>query len=327
MNYSKWRLNDSRPSLEPTLDPDHGIFEAIYLMEIYMGAILSFGAMLTSGIGDYLAKLASVRIGSIKASFYVRFLGLIPPVLIIVFQVIFKSLDYVAIDLGSFLKFGTIIGILISAVYLAYYRGLEIGSVSIVSTVASAWFAVSVILAVIFLEETPTALQVVLISIIVVGIGTLSDFRFASVAQILNSSQASGFSHAVFVMFTLGAVTVLAKPMIEAGGPFLGSAYTHILSSIFLFLVIRWRGVSLRFQIKDNLKYVVGAAFFDATGILLFFMALLVSPITLVTPIMAAHPLATMACARVFDNERTSALQSIGIFLTLTGVILLGLIG
>ena len=292
-----------------------------------MGAILSFAAMLTSGIGDYLAKLASVRIGSIKASFYVRFLGLIPPVLIIIFQIIFKSLDYTDIDLGSFLKFGTTIGILIASVYLAYYRGLEIGSVSIVSTVASAWFAVSVTLAVIFLGETPTVLQVVLISIIVVGIGTLSDFRSISFAQILNSSQASGFSHAVFVMFTLGVVTVLAKPMIEAGGPFLGSAYTHILSSVFLLIVIRWQGISLEFQIKDNLQYVVGAAFFDAAGILLFFMALLISPITLVTPIMAAHPLATMACARFFDGERTSALQSVGIFLTVIGVILLGLLG
>tara|TARA_B100000029_G_scaffold485124_1_gene538085 strand:+ start:530 stop:1420 length:891 start_codon:yes stop_codon:yes gene_type:complete len=296
-------------------------------MEIYLGAILSFGAMVTSGIGDYLAKLASVRIGSIRASFYVRFLGLIPPVLVIIFQVIFKNLDDRAIELDSFLTFGTMIGVLISAVYLAYYRGLEIGSVSIVPTVASAWFAVSVVLAVIFLGEEPTFVQVVLISLIVVGIGILSDFRSGNFVEALRSNQASGFSHAVFVMFILGLVTVLAKPMIEAGGPFLGSAYTHILSSLFLLLVIRWKGISLGFQLKDNLKYVLGAAFFDATGIMLFFMALVVSPITLVTPIMAAHPLATMACARVFENERASALQGLGIALTLSGVILLGLLG
>ena len=283
--------------------------------------------MLTSGIGDYLAKLASVRIGSTKTSFYVRFLGLIPPGLVIIFQVVFKSLDYAAIDLGSLLIFGTMIGVLISIIYLVYYKGLEIGSVSIVTTVTSAWFAVSVILAVIFLRETPTALQVLVISTILVGIGTLSDFRSVSFHQIFSSDRTSGFSHAVFCMFTLGTVTVLAKPMIEAGGPFLGSAYTHMLSSVFLFLIIRWRGISLGFTIKDNLKYVVGAAFFDATGIMLFFMALLISPITLVTPIMAAHPLATMTCARLFDKERTSAIQNVGIFLTLGGIILLGLTG
>jgi|GEM_PF-1598749 drug/metabolite transporter (DMT)-like permease len=296
-------------------------------MEVYLGAILSFSAMVSSGIGDYLAKLASVRIGSTKTSFYVRFLGLIPPVLVIIFQVVSKSLDYAAIDLGSFLIFGTIIGVLISTMYLVYYRGLEIGSVSIVTTVTSAWFAVSVILAVIFLGETPTALQVLLISTIVVGIGTLSDFRSVSFPQIFSSDRTSGFGHAVYCMLILGTITVLAKPMIEAGGPFLGSAYTHILSSVFLFATIIWRGISLGFPIKGNLKYVLGAAFFDSTGIMLFFMAILISPITLVTPIMAAHPLITMTCARIFDKEGTSRVQSIGIFLTLGGIVLLGLIG
>ena len=295
-------------------------------MEIYLGAILSFSAMACMGLGDYLAKLASIRIGSMKTSFYVRFLGLIPPVMVIIFQSAFKNLDYASVDLDSFLIFGTIVGTLISITYLVYYRGLEIGSVSIVTTVASAWFAVSVVLAIIFLGETPTVLQLIIISIIVVGIGTLSDFRVARFSEIMSGSRPSGFSNGVFCMFILGAVTVLAKPMIEAAGAFIASTYTHILSSLFLFALIRWRGISLRFSIKENLKYVAGAAFLDATGIICFFLAILISPITIVTPIVAAHPLITMTCARVFEGERTSGMQSIGIILTVGGIIFLGLI-
>jgi len=296
-------------------------------MEIYLGAILSFSAMTTIGVGDYLAKLASIRIGSIKTSFYVRFLGLIPPVLVIIFQSAFEKLDYASVDLGSLLIFGTIVGTLMSITHLVYYRGLEIGSVPIVTTVTSAWVAVSVVLAIIFLGETPTVLHLLIISIIVAGIGIVSGFRVAGFSEIISSNRTSGFSNGIICMLTAGAMAVLAKPMVEAAGPFIASTYTHILSSLFLFALIRWRGISLRFSIKDNLKYVAGAAFLTATGLVCLFLAILISPIMLVTPIVAAHPLITITCARVFEGGRTSGMQNIGIILTVGGIILLGLMG
>jgi drug/metabolite transporter (DMT)-like permease len=90
--------------------------------------------------------------------------------------------------------------------------------------------------------------------------------------------------------------------------------------------MMKWRGLSLSFSIKGNIKYVFGAALADSMGTMCFMIAISLAPITVVAPIVAAHPLVTITCARVFDGEETSRMQSVGILLTLGGLILLGLL-
>lgn len=114
-----------------------------------MGVAFGLAAALCWGLSDYCATIASRAIGSSRV---VLGFHLIATAMLAVAVLATGALE--GLTAGDLLQL-LWIGALGALSYQAFYRALEIGPISIVSPIVSAYAAVSVVLAVIVLGESP----------------------------------------------------------------------------------------------------------------------------------------------------------------------------
>ena len=145
-------------------------------MQISLGAICGLISLFSWGVGDYLARIYSTKVGSLRTAFYIRFISIFLPLTIFPVQAYLGQL-YNPTDWTVVLKLGPRLGLVLALAGVAYYRGLETGVVSIVVAVTSAWFAVGVILAFILLGEVLSIQQALIIGIIAMGIIMISGLQ------------------------------------------------------------------------------------------------------------------------------------------------------
>lgn len=289
-------------------------------MEISTGVLWGLISMVSWGVADYLARSYSIQEGGGRTAFYIRLISLFPPIFVLAIQA-YMGQVHSPIDWPVIWKLGPLLGAVMALAYISYYHGLAIGTVSIVATVSSAWFAVGVILAFIFLGEVLSIHQAVLVGIITIGIIMLSDMR-PSV-----NGKPSGFIYGLAAMFFLGTATLLFKYLVEASGPMLTSIVGSLGSIIVLWLWLQRTGVTLKLPGRRRLHILIAAGLLDVGGILFFIIGLEKAPIFIVAPVAAAHPIVTMVLAWIFLKERLSIIQRFGVALTIAGVIVLSAVG
>ena len=285
-------------------------------MQISLGAIWGLISLFSWGVADYLARIYSTRVGSLRTAFYIRFISLLPPLLIFPVQAYVGHLHNPT-DWSVVLKLGPILGIVLALAYVAYYRGLETGTVSIVVAVASAWFAVGVILAFILLDEVLSIHQALIIGIIATGIIMLSGLQTST------NGKPTGFTYGVAAMLLLGTATLLFKYLGEASGPIMTSFVGSLGSIIVLWIWLRVSGLKVGLPRREGIQILMLAGILDVGGVLCMIIGLSQAPIFIVASLSAAHPIVTMSLALLFLKERLSKVQSIGVILTVLGVIAL----
>jgi len=285
-------------------------------MLISSGALWGLLSLVFWGVADYLARSYAIQVGSGRTAFYVRFISLLPPLLVLAIQAYLGRL-YTPIDWPVVWKLGPLLGAVLALAYVSYYRGLETGTVSIVAAVSSAWFAVGVILAFIFLGEALSIYQALVIGIITIGIIMLSG------VQPSPGGRPTGFGYGLAAMLFGGIATLLFKYMVEAAGPMLTSFVGSIGSVMLLWLWLQHSGVIIKLPGRKRLHILIAAGLLDVTGVLFMIIGLAQAPIFIVAPLAAAHPIVTMSLAGIFLKERLSTLQWVGVALTILGVIVL----
>jgi drug/metabolite transporter (DMT)-like permease len=211
--------------------------------------------------------------------------------------------------------------VLVGFAYAIYYTGLERGSVSVVSSVASAWLLVSVVVAALVLDETVSWRQGGLIALVLLGILTIGlqpgDER----------GKSSGIGYGLTAMVLLGVALALWKPLTEAAGPFLAVLTARALASMVTLSFMRARSIALRFpSTRFGISVLLGAAGLDAAGFVTYNIGLDRAPVVLIAPLAAAHPLGTIALAMLVLRERPGRFQALGITLTLIGVVALSVV-
>ena len=116
-------------------------------MTISLGILFGIVAMIAWGISDFFAAKASRKSGVFSTLFWSQAAGTI--MLILAYLFFFKI---------PAISAGIVMLILVSAflniaALLSFYKGMKVGTVSIISPIASAYAAVTVILSLIFLNE------------------------------------------------------------------------------------------------------------------------------------------------------------------------------
>ncbi len=212
----------------------------------------------------------------------------------------------VTIDRGSLAVWATLSASFLGLAYLAYYTGLQRGPVSIVTTAASAWLAVTVIVAVVLFGERVTAGQAALMGVILAGIVMLSLRRN-------NAAVGGGLWWGLLAMLGLGVALALFDRATAASSAMTAVFAVRLLSLAPTYLFIRSRGEPLRLPWnRAGWSLLLGASVLDAGGYVGYNLGLEVAPVAIVAPIVAAHPLATVALAVVLLRERPRALQWAG---------------
>ena len=268
------------------------------------------------GVGDFLGRQSSVRIGSFRTAFYVHFTGLALPTVIFAAQAALQGVDGPA-DLGTAAWLGPAVGFISTAAYLVYYRGLAIGKVSVVTAVASAWLAVSVLLAWLLLGEVIALPQWGLIGAITCGILMLS------ARSTMRGSGPTGFWYGVGAMLTIGVAAALLKPLSLATTPILAILVSKVSTIALLLVVARVQRAPVSWPGKGSRGIVAAAGLLDSFAFIAYAIGVSTGSVFIVAPISAAHPIVTMSLAWLFLHERPARFQALGIAMTMASVLAL----
>lgn len=245
----------------------------------------------------------------------VQALGLALPLPFVIAALAASGLDA---DWGAMAVWTPACAACLGLAYLAYYTGLHRGAVSVVTSAASAWLAVTVAVSVLLFGEQIMLAQVALMGVVLAGILMLS------AQPSTRSGGSAGLLWGLSAMIGLGLALAFLDRVTEASDPMLAVLIVRALSVVPAYLFTRARGEVIRLPRRwDGKRLLLGAALLDAGGYVAYNLGVDAAPVAVVAPITAAHPVVTIGFAIVFLRERPRWLQWAGAAVTVTAVIAL----
>ncbi len=272
------------------------------------GFYWGFSGLLAWGIADYLARSASARIGSVSTTLLTQIIGLALPLAFVIAEVAAGELR---VNWPALALWAPLTGGVLGVGYLVYYTGLTRGAVAVVSSAASAWLAVTVLIAVALFGETVTPAQLALMAAILAGILLLS------VGPLTGSDVSSGLPWGLGTMLCLGIAMAFFDRATEAAGPMLAVLVVRALTTAptGAFAAARRRPIQFPTDWRGwTLLAAVGII--DAAGFVGYNLGVDAAPVSVVAPIAAAHPVATIALAVAINRERPRPVHLAGAAIT-----------
>jgi drug/metabolite transporter (DMT)-like permease len=292
------------------------------------GLLTGLGAALSWGTMDIASALASRRIGSLRVTAGVQ---LVSSALLVVAAI--ASRIAIPAEPGVLGVCG-LLGLIGAGAYFAYFTGLRIGPISVVSGMVAAYGGLTVVLAVVVRGESLTLTQalgaaIATIGVILTGVafdGGLRATRFAGPGVI--------FAVVALVLFALMAITMdialesadwlqvlLLSRLVTAAISIAGVVAVAIASrqvpgSPRVRAPVRWRRVGAMLVVAGSL---------DATGLVAFAIGLSSAPIWMVGLASSFGPAVTILVAVALLGERLRPIQWLGLAGVAIGMVAIGL--
>ena len=262
-----------------------------------------------------MARNASRSIGSVSATLLTQLIGLALP---LAFVVVEAATGRLSINSPAFILWAFLTGAALGLGYLVYYTGLARGAVTVVSSAASAWLAVTVLIVVVFFGEPVGIGQVVLMAAILLGILLLS------AGPLTGSDMSSGLPWGMGAMLGIGIAMALFDRATAAAGPMLAVLVVRAISAIPSYAFARVRRAPIRLpQNAGGWALLLTIGIVDVSGYVGYNFGVASAPVSLVAPIAAAHPLVSIALAVAINRERPRAAQWAGAALIIAATIAL----
>jgi drug/metabolite transporter (DMT)-like permease len=292
------------------------------------GLLTGLGAALSWGTMDIATALASRRIGSLRVTAGVQLVCSV--FLLLAGIVVGTTLPSDPTTLTS----ATLLGLIGAGAYLAYFNGLRVGPISVVSGMVAAYGGLTVALSVIFRGETLTPLQalgatIATIGVILTGVafgGGVRATRFAGPGVV--------FAVVALVLFALMAITMdVALESADWIQVLLVSRLVIVAASVAaigaLAIVGRRRpdrvAASGRLPIGRVAAMLLVAGAFDAVGLMSFAIGLSSAPTWMVGLASSFGPAVTILVAVAFLGERLRGIQWLGLVGVAIGMVAIGL--
>ena len=303
-----------------------------------LGLLTGLGAALAWGTLDIFSALAGRRVGSLKVTTGIQVIGA-------TFVIVIAVLSQAAFPTDPFVIVGgALVGLAGAGAYLAYFTGLRIGPIAVVSGVVAAYGGLTVVLAVIIRGETLTTTQAIgaalsTIGVILTGVsfdGSLRGTRFAS----------PGVIFAVVALILFATMSIASDIVIDHAGwlqVLLVSRTTNaILTVIILILAVTVArrlaqpvligedgtdgSTDDRRRFDGRVVALIGlAGLLDVLGLVVFMYGLEHAETWLVGLASSFGPAVTILAAVAFMGERLLPIQWIGLTGVLLGMIAIGL--
>ncbi len=285
-----------------------------------LGILYGIIALLGWGLADFFAKRVIDRIGDFKALFWMQLLSMIP----------FFSL-YLAVD-GRFIfpindyTMFILISILGIVGYFYFYKAIRLGNISIISPIQASYVVLTVILAVIFLQERLTIEQTISIAIVFIGL-VMTGINFISLKMLRKVNLWPGVKEDLISAGCFGFHFLLIGIMVAKYGWLVPIFFFRVFNVIFLLLYTSMFKSDFRIKlaVKENyIHYLFPLiVIFDVAAILGFSLGVNSTYVSIVTPVALSFPLVTVTLASIFYKERLDKIQILGIILLISGIILL----
>lgn len=273
-------------------------------------------AMFCWGIAIFLAAIVSRKIGNILTLLWMQVFGLLVGFLYYLPNVHAVSSP----NLTGALPVLFVIAILQMIAYLAFYKGLEKGQVSLVSPLGASWGMISAILGVIFYREHFALHQVFAVVLILAGIVGLS----IDLKKIITSKSLTltvGVKEGVIAMFAWGISLFLLVMPTKSVNWFMPTFVFRLILIICLSLYMFF--IKAPFIVKKGSMpwgqlFVIGA--FDFAAFMSLSLGELSANSSLILPVGSAYALVTVVLATIFLKEKMTPRHILAALAIIAGI-------
>ena len=285
-----------------------------------MGIMLGMGAALSWGLADYFVAIATRTVSALRVALGFHLAALIP------LAVLVLATGALAHVTAGEVAFFALLGSLGWLSYLAFYRALAIGPISLLSPIVSGYAAVTVVLALVILGEHASVLEALAVIVTIGGVIVVSaDVSRLAAARIdRRSMQGLALALAAMVLFGgfLFGVSYHRERIGWLAPIFLARAFTAV------FLLVHARrhgGLRLREPSRIVIAIVALIALLDTGGYVFFNVGVRHAQTSVVATASAPYALVPVLMGVYLLRERPSRTQWLGVAIVGGGLVLLGL--
>ena len=212
--------------------------------------------------------------------------------------------------------------ILYAVAYMLFFRGFELGNVSIISATMNLWAVFTMLFAFIFLGQRLSAFQFLGVLLILAGVALVSLKRRDNADK--NIQLLAGVKETVLAALLFGIFWNFSEIISEKIGWSSTTLFVKVGVVLFmlLFSLFGKRELSIA-QTTPRIKWLILlAGFLEAGAVACVNWGLAVGNVILVAPISSALSLVTITMAVIFLKEQITKLQGFGMVMVITGIVL-----
>lgn len=283
-------------------------------------SILSgIAGMVGWGLYDFLGGVFAKQIGPYKSFFWSQLAGL-ASILLPGFLVL-PSMD---IPSGVMLLF-PVAALLYSAGYLFFFKGFEIGNLSIVAATMNLWAVFTMLFAFTFMGQRLSTIQTVGVLMILTGV-TLASLNWNEIQQ-RNFQFSAGVKEAIAGAFFFGIYWNVSEIIVEEVGWLVSTALIKVGIVVFmlLFSTLSKRGMGLTGVTTKTITAIFIMGMVEAGAVAIVNYGLTIGDAILITPIASALSIVTILLAIIFLKDKITKPQGLGIATAVVGIVVTGI--
>jgi len=285
-------------------------------MSTAMISILSgLAGMFGWGIYDFLGGVYSKQIGNFKSFFWSQLAGFLTIVLLVFVTPAYLNLPVIVIILIP------IAAIVYSAGYLLFFKGFEIGNVSIVAATMNLWAVFTMLFAFIFMGQRLSATQALGVFMIIGGV-TLASLNWNDLKN-HNFKLSLGVKETVLGAFFFGIFWNISEVIVERIGWLPTTIFVKLGIIVFLLLfssVIKRELLLKKVPAKTTIMVLLMGSI-ETGAVAIVNYGLTIGDAILITPIASALSIVTITLAIILLKDKITRLQGFGMLTAIAGII------
>jgi transporter family protein len=304
--YSTWIMGEKYEGI---------LGEPLLMSTTILSILCGIGGMFGWGIYDFLGGVYTKQIGSLKSFFWSQLAGLISVILLTV--VLTRSLEIPILVIILL----PVAAILYSVGYLFFFKGFEIGNVSIVAATMNLWAVFTMLFAFIFLGQRLSTIQSLGVLMIISGV-TLASLNLKDIRN-RGFQLSSGVKEAIIGAFFFGVFWNISEIISEDIGWLLTTLFVKlgIILFLLLFSLLAKRKLNLSKATNTTKWIIILMGIIEAGAVAIVNYGLTIGEAILITPIASALSIVTITLAIIFLKEKITKLQGFGMIIAIAGII------
>ena len=280
-----------------------------------LSILTGIGGMFGWGLYDFLGGVYAKQIGPFRSFFWSQLAGLACAIVLTFVLATNLSVPVLVIMLLP------IAAILYSAGYLFFFKGLQIGNVSIVAATMNLWAVFTMLFAFIFLGQRLSTTQSLGVLLILAGV-TLASTDWSNLRH-QGFRLSTGVKEAVLGAFFFGVFWNLSEVISERIGWLLATLLVKlgIVLSVLLFSLLMRRELSIAGVTTRTKCMIVVMGMVEAGAVAAVNYGLTIGDAILITPIASALSIVTIALAIVILKDKVTKLQGLGMTVAIAGIV------
>lgn len=288
---------------------------SVTLVSILAGITGMFGW----GLYDFLGGVFAKQIGPYKSFFGSQLAGLVS-ILLLGFLIV-PSID---VPSGVVFLF-PVAALLYSAGYLYFFKGFEVGNMSIIAATMNLWAVFTMLFAFTFMGQRLSATQTVGVFMILAGV-TLASLNWSEIQQ-RRLQLSSGVKEAIAGAFFFGIYWNVSEIIVEQVGWLVSTMLIKLGIVVFmlLFSILSKRGMGLAGTAGKTVFAIFIMGMIEAGAVAVVNYGLTIGDAILITPIASALSIVTIILAIIFLKDKITKPQGLGIATAIIGIVVTGL--